>query len=142
VVYIQWNMNRHKKEWNLTIFNNTDISRGHHAKWNKSNRDYKHYMISYVKSKITKTNKIKWKQNQQTQRTNGQLTQVSTVERGRIRWIVKWYKPIIMKRIKSWGCNTQHKDSDTIVILCGDTWLKDSYSDHLTISYSMQMPNH
>ena len=61
MVHIQWNINGHKKEWNLTVCNNMDIPRGYHAKWNKSNRDYKYYMISYVKSKITK-------QNQQTQR--------------------------------------------------------------------------
>ena len=140
MVYIQWNMNRHKKEWNLTICNNMDIPRGYYVS-EISQTETTNTTRFHVKSD-NKTNKIKWKQNQQTQRTNRRLTQVSMVERGRIRWIVKWYKPIIMKRIKSWGCNTQHKDSDTIVILCGDMWLKGSYSDHLTISQSMQMTNH
>ena len=39
-----------------------------------------------------------------------------------------------MKRIKTWGCNIQHKDSNIIVTLYGDMWLKDLYSDHLIIS--------
>ena len=34
-----------KKEWNLTIWKNTDGPRGYNAKWNKSEKD-KHCMIS------------------------------------------------------------------------------------------------
>ena len=40
----------HKKEWNITICNNIDGSRGYYAKWNKSDKD-KHHMMSHVKSK-------------------------------------------------------------------------------------------
>ena len=38
-MYIQWNLPSHKKEWNLTICNNMDGSRGYCAKWNKSDRE-------------------------------------------------------------------------------------------------------
>ena len=42
VVYIQWNITIYKKEWNLSICDNMDKSRGHYAKWDKSDRDRQH----------------------------------------------------------------------------------------------------
>ena len=36
----------HKNEWDLTVCDNRDGSRGHYAKWNQSDRESKHHMIS------------------------------------------------------------------------------------------------
>ena len=54
----------HKKEWNLTIFNNIDEPREYHAKWNKSERERQiPYDINYMenlKIKINSQNRMEF----------------------------------------------------------------------------------
>ena len=63
VVYIQWNITIYKKEWNLSICDNMDKSRGHYAKWNKSGRERQVYYFAYLWNLKIKNEQTKQKRN-------------------------------------------------------------------------------
>ena len=55
----KWNIN-HKKERNLTIYKNMNGSTGHHAVWNKSDREIQvSYDCTYMLNLKNKMNKTK-----------------------------------------------------------------------------------